>query len=290
MAQNKNIEFVPDHPSKVAMVNGYEDDADKGMEGVDQNDFSLGFLGILQTLSSAVEAGLFPKGYIMNSATSKAVDGELGIYFIPVFRERLFVEWVPREKGGGRVADYKPEDEVVLNAIENADEQYKLFVNENHLIETFYMYGIVIGEEIITQEDVDYALEQNGEVLVVGTKNEICFEACIPFTSAKIKRYKGWMTELRALKFTRKDNTKANYPLFAHKFQLKTVEQEAPGGKYYNWDINFAGSNAATSRLSPHSEYYKMAKKLHEYLTKDGLRDFKNEKTSQEGDTDPEVM
>lgn len=270
MAKNKETSEELTTKSESAVVvaeENYEEDGAAGFEAADQNDYSLAFLGILQTLSKAVEDGTYPKGHIMNSATGKAIDGELGFFFVPSFRQRLYVEWISRDKGGGRVADYQPEHEVVLKAIEDADDPFDLYVNENHLIETYYMYGIVITDE-------GY------------------YEACIPFKSSHIKKYKGWMTELRALKFEKRDGTKTQFPLFAHKFHLRTIGQEHAGGKSFNWAIDFADGNASESRLPTNDEHYLLAKALYKFLTEEGTKvNFNNEsKVNQDGaDSDPDL-
>jgi len=267
--QNKESEALVKKGSTAVLApeEEYEDDGAAGFEQVDQSDFSLAFLSILQTLSKAVEDGTYPKGYVMNSATTKAIDGELGFFFVPAFRQRLYVQWIPREKGGGRVADFAPEHESVLKAIEEAKDPFDLYIGDDHLVETFYMYGIVILDEVY-------------------------YPACIPFKSTHIKKYRGWMTELHALKFTKKDGSKVIYPLFAHKFHIRTVGQEHPGGKSFNWDINFSEGGASESRLPTNDEYYLEAKKLYKYLNESGTKvNFTNEsKVDSSEDSDPEEM
>lgn len=228
----------------VVSEEGYDDDSDSGFEGSDQADYSLAFISITQDLSKTVKSGQHEVGMIYNSATSKVIAGEDGISFIPVLRQRKYVEWIDLKKGGGRVGDFAPEDPIVTDIIAAAKDPFDLMIGENHLVETFYMYGVVVS-------------------------GDSYYEACIPFKGAMIRKYKGWMVELRGLKFTKKDESKATYPFFAHRWKLSTIPQTSPGGDFFNWEVNFDGENAAACRLPSASFNYQLAKKLHQYLTSD---------------------
>lgn len=228
------------------VASSYEDDSDSGFEGASQADYSLGFLSITQDLTKTVKSGQYKQGMIYNTATSKAVDGEIGIGFIPVLRQRRYVEWASLKSGEGRIGDFGPEDPFVIDTIEKAEDEYNLELENGHtLVETFYMYGIVIDGDSF-------------------------YEACIPFKGAMIRKYKGWMTELRGLKFEKSDGDKATYPFFAHRWRLTTIEQSNNAGDFHNWEVNFDGENAASCRLPADSFNYQLAKKLHTFLTSEG--------------------
>jgi hypothetical protein len=70
------------------------------------------FLNILQALSPQVTRGKaeFIKeaqaGQLFNSVTKELYDGEVGINVILSNFKESYIEWVPRNKGGGFVAEY----------------------------------------------------------------------------------------------------------------------------------------------------------------------------------------
>ena len=246
MPTKKKEELQKKEQAEVGAVSdNYDDDAGSGMEGSSQTDFTLAFISIAQLLSKGVIAGNFVEGSIFNSATGKTISGEDGISFVPVLRTRRFVEWIELKRGGGRVGDFLPEDPEVLKAISESKDSFTLKIGDNDLIETFYMYGIIVD-------------------------GERYYEACIPFKSAAIRKYKGWMVEMRALRFTKSDGTQATYPTFAHRWRLTTIPQSNTAGDFYNWEIGFDGKDAADCRLPADSNHYQLAKQLHEFLVKDG--------------------
>jgi hypothetical protein len=50
---------------------------------------------------------------ILNSVTKKLYDGDKGINVIPCFYKREYLEWKPRELGGGLVRIYSIDDPIV---------------------------------------------------------------------------------------------------------------------------------------------------------------------------------
>lgn len=104
--------------------------AGAGFEHASKGDYALPFIGVLQKMSPQVdkkdakyvkgaEAGMF-----INSVTSDLFDGDQGICVIPVEFRKVFLEWVPRDKGGGLRGEYltredaeakKQEDTVIVD-------------------------------------------------------------------------------------------------------------------------------------------------------------------------------
>jgi hypothetical protein len=87
----------------------------------------------------------------LRGATTPIVDGDDGILFQPVAWEERFVEWVPREKGGGFVAVHKemPEKAVPKRDTKggrNRPPRYYM-PNGNEVIRTKCWYGFVVQED-----------------------------------------------------------------------------------------------------------------------------------------------
>jgi len=235
-----------------AMVDfsGYEEYAGAGFENQTSEDYSLPFLQILQALSPQVlEDDSMRPGQIFNTVTGEIWDGKTGIVFVPATTAHQYVEWVPREKGGGFAGLHEIDDPVVHEAKARATEfgQLKL-ENGNALVETKYVYGI--------------ALDDEGNSM----------EAVLAFTSTKIKKYNNWMTKAKTMQWKLPDGRRMIPPLFAHRYRLTTVQEKNNKGSYFNWDIKFDGPNAASCVLTPDNDLFQAAAAIRKMLAEGNAR------------------
>ena len=193
-----------------------------GRENITQEDYSLPFLQILQTLSKSVENGEHTAGQIFHSTTKEAFSGEEGVSFIPVFVNREFVEWIPRTRGGGLAGKHKSSSSVVLNAKLKQQELNhswnELYANDhddsnrrNELIETGLIYGLLVR------------------------KNGSMSRVCIPCKVTHFKSYKDFNSLCADIP--------GNPPLFALRFKLKTIKETRTAGDSYNWIMSFDGDD-----------------------------------------------
>ena len=89
-----------------------------GFEDTDADDYAIPFVAVLQKGSPQVDPD---DGAYINGAKPglfyNTVTGELfkDITVIPCARRREFVEWVPRDEGGGLIGRHDPDSDVVLN-------------------------------------------------------------------------------------------------------------------------------------------------------------------------------
>lgn len=232
----------------------YGADAGMGTEDLGRADYVVPFLYLLQALSPVITEGTLPDakaGMIMNTVnnelfTAEEAKGGDGIVFVPCFREHLYGEWRPRDAGGGFIADHAVDSELV-NTLKKSQAFGKLKTGDgNELIETFYVYGILVGE--------------NPE------------PACVAFTSTKIKPYKQWMTRIGTMKVPTPGGGKVSPPLWAHQWRFKSVLQRKDKNAWYNFIITFANGDAATSRMAPNDPIYQAAKDLYESCKAGGVR------------------
>lgn len=231
---------------------GYLADAGAGFEDTTAADYALPMLGILQKMSPQVDEDQdahipgAKAGMVFNTVTQEMYDGERGILFIPVHREHKFVEWVPREIGGGLVEVHAPDSPVVLKAKADSGSDFgKLSLGDNQLAETFYVYGLRVDEDGNTDQ------------------------AVIPFASTQIRTYKAWMTKARGIKLRDPEtNRPFPAPMFAHVYRLTTHLQENKKGKWHGWRVAFNGANAAEARLPLGSPLYDEAKALRDLVTR----------------------
>ena len=219
MSKEKN-EVATQAPTGVPALYDYGANAGKGFSKTTQADFAMPFIAILQSNSPQIAdeseriAGAVP-GMLHNTVTNRVTDGKKGIVFVPCHTEHVFTEWVPRNKGGGFSGRHELGSEVIAEAVNSGRRSEKgnrpLLKNGNELVETFYVYGLILDDV----GAVDFS-----EMVVLA------------FTSTKIKKYKKMMTTIRTCK------PLANAPLFAHRLRVRTVQESNAQGTFYNFDIS----------------------------------------------------
>ena len=261
MAKNDRA-VAPKAESAVAAYD-YGDDANAGFENQTGEDLAIPFLGLLQALSPQVgdvsDGGLegAKAGMIFNTVTDVVYDGKDGVEFIPALTEHVFVEWVPRSRGGGFVARHEPSSDIVKAAKEGSKTfgRYSTDYTEtgdekapfkgNDLTETFYVYGILVGEQV--------------EPIVLA------------FTSTKISVYKRWNTKLNMFTLKHGDR-KIRPPLFAHRVRLTTVAQKNNSGSFHNFALAPAEGDVKSSLLAPDDPRFIAAKECGEMVKSGAAR------------------
>lgn len=232
----KNEVAVKDQNTALAEYGAYADYAGAGFENQTSDDYSIPFLQILQALSPQLqENDSLRQGMILNTVTGEVWDGKKGIAFVPATTQHVYVEWKPRDAGGGFVGIHEVNSELVRACVSTQDFGDYKTPDGNELIETFYVYGIAID----------------------GDDNSC--EAVLAFSSSKIKKYKGWMTKAKTIQIPLPDGRRIPAPLFAHRYRLKTVSEKNNKGQYFNWDIAFDGANAVEARLLPDNPVFQAA-------------------------------
>lgn len=229
---------VKEQNTAMAEYGAYADYAGAGFENQTSDDYSIPFLQILQALSPQLqENDSLRQGMILNTVTGEVWDGKKGIAFVPATTQHVYVEWKPRDAGGGFVGIHEVNSDLVNHAKAASSEYGKYSTPDgNELIETFYVYGI--------------ALDDDGNAS----------EAVLAFSSTKIKKYKGWMTKAKTIQIPLPDGRRIPAPLFAHRYRLKTVSEKNNKGQFFNWDaITFDGENAQQARLLPDDPLFQAA-------------------------------
>lgn len=238
MAKAEKTEVaVKDQQTAMAEYGAYEQYAGAGFENQTSDDYSIPFIQILQALSPQLqENDELKQGMIINTVTGEVFPGKDGIAFVPATTQHLVCEFKPRDAGGGFVGIHEVNSDVFKLAKDASAEFGKYLTPEgNELVETFYVYGIAIDND-----------------------GNSC-EAVLGFSSAKIKKYKGWMTKAKTIQIQLQDGRRIPAPLFAHRYRLTTVVEKAPKGSFYNWEIKFDGDNAQAARLLPSDPMFQSA-------------------------------
>lgn len=204
---SKKEEVVPQKSQLPTVYHDYGSMSGSGFEGSTHEDFSMPFLSLLQPMSPECASNPEARpGLLMNSVT-KQLHKEL--IFVPCARQHVYVEWKPRDAGGGIVARHEPTADVVLEA-KAASSAFGDYVTKsgNDLIETFYLVGYTLD----AADD-----EEPSGVLV------------LPFSSTKIKVYKRIMQMLNTFK--------GRPPLFANRLRITSQQEKNAKGSFWNLSL-----------------------------------------------------
>ena len=240
-------------PAKTAQSNlpalDYGDDAGLGFENQTQADIAIPFIAILQPLSPVVTEGQVEgakAGMLYNTVTQ---DLASEITFVPACTEHCYVEWVPREKGGGFVARHDIHSDVVTAAKAKAKKFNDLQTPEgNELVETFYVYVVLTNDD---GDALGYAI--------------------ISCESTKIKVYKGWNTRLLSTMIKRPDGSKVRPPMWAHHCRMVTKQESNNKGTWHNPVLGPAGEDIRSSLLAADDERYQSARELRDLVQSGAL-------------------
>jgi len=227
--------------------------AGMGFESHTREDYAVPFLTVLQALSPQIETIPSARpGMLFNTVTNELYDGKTGVAFVPAETQHVFVEWRPRELGGGFIAVHPLHSEVVRKAkAEQPFGKYKVIKgdkNSNDLIETYYVYGILVKPDGSTEKMI------------------------ITFTSTKISAYKHWMTKARTVQVGLPDGRKVTAPLFAHRYRIKSEKEENPKGSFFNFYIPFDGLDAASCRLATNDPIFQEAVDFRKVIQADEVK------------------
>jgi len=176
-----------------------ERDFQLGFEEADQESFAIPRLVILQQLSPQLEENdQLKAGMIYDTILERGYSGDEGILVVPVHFQRRFLEWKPREQGGGFVAEYRP------------------------------------GEEPQGERDGAKWILENGNELHDARQHFVLYQtedgwtpALISMTSTQIRKSKRWLTMMKM----------ARKPMFAFIYRLTTVKESNDKGRWYGWAI-----------------------------------------------------
>lgn len=214
----------------------YGDMAHAGFEDTTVKDLSIPFINVMQSISPEVEDQTIPgvkAGDLVNSVTREIMKQPLCV--IPIEKEEVWVEWVPRAKGGGLAGRHLPDSDVVKRVIaenggsrippkDSANKRIPFSVNGNDLIETHYVYCLIINEE--------------------GTSIEgYCV---LSFSSAKIRTYKDWMTAL----YTQKGRP----PIFANRAKIGTEKVKNEQGTFFIYSASPLNETWRASLINPSTD------------------------------------
>lgn len=197
-----------------ADVIDFSADVGVGLENADKASFAIPFLTILQGLSPQLETIDGAKPGMFVDTISNELFSELLV--IPCAFQRRFVQWAPREDGGGFKGDHHALD-VELNKIQYEKIDGKLFVGKDELKDTRN----------------HFVLYKAGDS---GWK-----PAMISLGSTQIKKSKRWMSRIQGVEL--KDSKGKSYcpASFSHIYKVKAEKESNSKGSWWGFDIRLDG-------------------------------------------------
>tara|TARA_R110002012_G_scaffold49341_3_gene127610 strand:- start:2943 stop:3710 length:768 start_codon:yes stop_codon:yes gene_type:complete len=212
----------------VLAANMFEADANSGSQNIKQEDLALPFLKVLGQLSPEInkQNGRYVEGaepgMIINSVTKELFDGKKGIEVIPCFYKREYLEWKPRELGGGLVGVHSIDDPIVKTT--KRDQFNKdVLPNGNYLENTASHFVVVAGKTPTT--------------------------GLISMTRTQLKVSRTWNSMMMSMKMQGK-NGLFTPPTFSHTYHLKSVQMTNDKGTWFGWVITKVGPVSNTDVYS----------------------------------------
>lgn len=172
-------------------------------------------------------------GMIFNTATGELWDGDEGVPVLAFNYQKKIVEWIPRSAGGGFVAQYDMDDEIVKTAkprIIDGKPRGMMLPNGNDFVETAYTLCMIKDKPGLP-------------VVVAGA-------------SSALTPMRKWMTYRNNVLLP---NGKTA-PAFGKIYLLKTVYTENESGDWYTWKHEDAGW-ADADNFNRAAEFFRSASK-----------------------------
>lgn len=182
-------------------------------------DLAIPFIGVLQQLSPQVDESDAQyiegakAGMIFNNVTEEIWDGQKGILVIPVAYKKSYTEWVPRDQGGGLVADHGSNKDILNKATVDSNNR-RVLQNGNIIQDANHHYVFLLKDDGSFQE------------------------ALIAMTSTQLKKSKRWNTMISTLSIVDEDNNRSiRPPSYFRTYRLTSVKEENEKGKWHGWRI-----------------------------------------------------
>lgn len=226
----KNAVTVKQETGVAVYREEFEKFAGMGMDEVHAEDMSVPFLRILAQLSPQVNKrdGAYVEGaeagMIYNTVANEVYDGEKGILVVPCYYNRRYVEWKPREKGGGYVNSYEPDDKIVHTTYRD-DRGNDVLPNGNLLSNTAQFFVLLLSED--------------------GTPSR----CLITMTSTQLKKARKWVTQMQSRTAVGKNGIFV-LPMMSQVYRLRTVEERNDKGSWFGWEVSHERTvNLDTERM-----------------------------------------
>ncbi len=209
-----------------------------GLEDTSSEDFAIPFIRILQSGSPQVKKseGKYIKGAeegdILNTVTNDLVKGDDGIIVVPVYYQKKYIEWKPRDSGGGLVnADH---ERSILNQCVRDEKKKFVLDNGNYIDETAQFYVMVTNEEETEWQ-----------------------QAVISMSSTQLGKARKWLSTMKQRRVKNSEGTPVEAPMFMFRYLAKTTPESNDLGSWCGWSIGLDGPVKERSFMLEASRFLK---------------------------------
>jgi len=194
-----------------------EEDAGEGFENATSDSYAIPFLLILQSLSPQCKKtdGAYIKGaeegMLFNTVTQELFDGDKGVDVIPCYYRRVFLQWAPRESGGGFRGEHLPSDPMIETTKTDALGR-NVLPNGDLLVDTRVHYVLLLRPDGFSP-------------------------AVVSLSSTQVKKSKQWMSKMQDVKMKNAAGVPFTPPMFSHVYQLTTTPESNDKGSWYGLKV-----------------------------------------------------
>ena len=216
----EKTEIAEKKTTDLTTASAFEEDAGGGLENLTADDLTIPRLKILQALSPEVNKrdGKYVDGAaagdIINTVTSELYTEETGCVVIPVTYKRMFLEWQPRESGGGLIQQHT--DPQILSQTTKDKTGADVLENGNYIQTSATHYVLTISGDSYQQ-------------------------VMIPMAGTQLKKSRTWNSVMASLKVKSSEGKVFTPPSFSHKYKLTTVAESNDRGTWFGWSIENLG-------------------------------------------------
>ena len=130
----------------------------------DTSELQIPFLRLVQAMSPQLKKtdpkfiSVCSQGDMFNTVTGQFWDGEEGVTVIPCFQETKYLEFIPRDQGGGFVGEIAPDNPAIKQAKREGNKE--ILSNGNELVKSDQQYCIVLDGDIPQLAIMDMKVSQ----------------------------------------------------------------------------------------------------------------------------------
>lgn len=241
-------------------------DANVGQENMDQDDYIIPRISILQSTSRQLQRGkpeydeTVNLGEIYNSGIGEAYDGDKGIYIVPITYRRAYIEWTPISKGGGFVADHGM-DSSVLDSCTKDDNGAYMTDDGNEIVTTSEYFIFIIDKDTGNYQP-----------------------AVLSMTGSQLKKARRLNTMINNLQLTDPKSGELFTPaMFARVYHMSTVPESNDKGSWFGWDVK---SDDIVFKIEGGAGVYNAAKDFREQVSNDQVKAAEHDRTGEASEKD----
>ncbi len=187
----------------------------------DSSEMQIPFVRILQAMSPQLkkrEAEYIEgseQGDMFNTVTKQYWTGEEGVTVVPCFQTTKYLEFTPREQGGGFRGEIAATDPVLTKTERQGAKE--LLPNGNELVKSDQHYCLIVDEDGAFQPVV------------------------VDMKSSQLKVSRRWKTQIAMLKVKNKNGELVVPSVYSNMWKFKSVEESNDQGTFFNWTFERVG-------------------------------------------------